>query len=32
MRTIDLPRTRRPIEDGDWNMAYLFPDEVEWGI
>ena len=20
--------TRRPIDDGDWNMAFLFPDEV----
>jgi creatinine amidohydrolase len=20
--------TRRPIDDGDWNMSYLFPDEV----
>jgi creatinine amidohydrolase len=28
MKTIELPRARRPIEDGDWNMAYLFPDEV----
>ncbi len=21
-------KIRRPVEDGDWNMAYLFPDEV----
>ncbi len=20
--------TRRPVDDGDWNMAFLFPDEV----
>jgi creatinine amidohydrolase len=20
--------TRRPIDDGDWNMSFLFPDEV----
>ncbi len=28
MNVIDLPKVRRPIDDGDWNMAYLFPDEV----
>ncbi len=28
MKSIELPKARRPIEDGDWNMAYLFPDEV----
>ncbi|HVN82795.1 MAG TPA: creatininase family protein [Terriglobia bacterium] len=28
MRKVELPKVRRPIEDGDWNMAYLFPHEV----
>ncbi len=28
MNVIELPRVRRPVDDGDWNMAYLFPDEV----
>ncbi len=23
-----MSRIRRPIEDGDWNLAFLFPDEV----
>ncbi len=25
---VELPKVRRPIDDGDWNMAHLFPDEV----
>ncbi len=28
MKKVELPRTRRPVDDGDWNMAYLFPSEV----
>jgi len=28
MKKVMLPKARRPIEDGDWNMAYLFPHEV----
>jgi creatinine amidohydrolase len=28
MKSVELPVTRRPIDDGDWNMAFLFPDEV----
>jgi creatinine amidohydrolase len=28
MEIVKLPKVRRPIEDGDWNMAYLFPDEI----
>ena len=28
MEKVELPKVRRPIDDGDWNMAYLFPDEV----
>jgi hypothetical protein len=28
MATVEIPRVRRPVEDGDWNLAYLFPDEV----
>jgi creatinine amidohydrolase len=23
-----MSTSRRPIEDGDWNMAFLFPDEI----
>lgn len=23
-----MPKPRRPIEDGDWNLAFLFPEEV----
>jgi creatinine amidohydrolase len=23
-----MKNTRRPVDDGDWNMAFLFPDEV----
>ena len=25
---VALPKVKRPIEEGDWNMAYLFPDEI----
>lgn len=28
MKKVEPAKVRRPIEDGDWNMAYLFPDEV----
>jgi creatinine amidohydrolase len=28
MNTIELPKARRALDDGDWNMAYLFPEEV----
>jgi creatinine amidohydrolase len=28
MERVELPKVRRPIDEGDWNMAYLFPDEV----
>ena len=28
MTVVTLPKIRRPVEEGDWNMAYLFPDEV----
>ena len=28
MDTVLMPKIRRPVDDGDWNMAYLFPDEV----
>ena len=28
MRFVQLPNGRRPIEDGDWNMAHMFPDEI----
>ena len=28
MQTASLERTRRPIDNGDWNMAFLFPAEV----
>jgi creatinine amidohydrolase len=28
MQRVEIPKVRRPIDDGDWNMAYLFPDEV----
>lgn len=28
MPEVTLPKVKRPIEEGDWNMAYLFPDEI----
>jgi creatinine amidohydrolase len=28
IKAVSLPKAERPIENGDWNMAYLFPDEV----
>jgi creatinine amidohydrolase len=28
MPVVTLPKVKRPIEEGDWNMAYLFPDEI----
>ncbi len=28
MKSVELPVSRRPIDEDDWNMAYLFPDEV----
>jgi creatinine amidohydrolase len=27
-KIVSFPEVGRPIERGDWNMAYLFPDEV----
>jgi creatinine amidohydrolase len=28
MDTPELPAGKRPLDEGDWNMAWLFPDEV----
>jgi creatinine amidohydrolase len=28
MNTPEMPAGKRPLDDGDWNMAWLFPDEV----
>ncbi len=28
MPVVPLPKVKRPIDEGDWNMAYLFPDEI----
>jgi creatinine amidohydrolase len=28
MKDVNKRETKRPIEQGDWNMAFMFPDEV----